>query len=79
MPHAPKGYRIVAALIPIDDDQPAETQPFGRQWRKMMFVENHIEEREMLRGGMNLVEKECTKLGKKLASSVRKVGGALPW
>ena len=74
-----KGYRIVAAVIPIDDDQPSAASPFSRPWRKMMFLENQVSVDEMQRNGTNTVERECRKLGKKLASSVRKIGGALPW
>jgi hypothetical protein len=44
-----------------------------------MFLENQVSVDEMQRDGTNLVERECKKLGKKLASSVRKIGGALPW
>ena len=74
-----KGYRIVAAVIPIDDDQPSAASPFSQPWRKIMFLENTVSAHEMQRGGTNLVERECKKLGKKLATSVRKIGGALPW
>lgn len=74
-----KGYRIVAALIPIDDDQPSAASPFSQPWRKIMFLENTVSADEMQRGGTDLVERECKKLGKKLATSVRKIGGALPW
>jgi hypothetical protein len=74
-----KGYRIVAAVIPIDDDQPATASPFSQPWTKIMFLENQVSVDEMRREGVNLVERECLKLGKRLAKSVRKIGGALPW
>ena len=75
-----KGYRIVAAVIPIDDDQPSAASPFSQPWRRIMFLENTVSAEDMQRQGTtNLVERECKKLGKKLASSVRKIGGALPW
>lgn len=74
-----KGYRIVAAVIPIDDDQPSAASPFSQPWRKMMFLENQVSVDEMERAGTHLVERECKKLGKKLASSVRKIGGSMPW
>ncbi len=74
-----KGYRIVAAVIPIDDDQPSAASPFSQPWRKIMFLEKQVSADEMQRGGTNLVERECKKLGKRLASSVRKIGGAMPW
>ena len=74
-----KGYRIVAAVIPIDDDQPSAASPFSQPWRKILFLENQVSADDMLRDGTNLVERECKKLGKRLASSVRKIGGALPW
>jgi hypothetical protein len=75
-----KGYRIVAAVIPIDDDQPSAASPFSQPWRRIMFLENQVSAEDMQRQGTtNLVERECKKLGKKLASSVRKIGGALPW
>ena len=70
-----KGYRIVAAVIPIDDDQPSAVSPFSQPWRKMMFLENQVTVAEMERSGTDLVEREC----KKLASSVRKIGGSMPW
>jgi hypothetical protein len=75
-----KGYRIVAAVIPIDDDQPSAASPFSQPWRRIMFLENQVSAEDMQRQGTtNLVERECKKLGKKLATSVRKIGGALPW
>jgi len=75
-----KGYRIVAAVIPIDDDQPSAASPFSQPWRRIMFLENQVSAEDMQRQGTtNLVERECKKLGKKLAISVRKIGGALPW
>ena len=74
-----KGYRIIAAVIPIDDDQPSAASPFSQPWRKMMFLENQVTVAEMERSGTDLVERECKKLGKKLASSVRKIGGSMPW
>ncbi|MFO0988691.1 MAG: hypothetical protein U1F37_15225 [Alphaproteobacteria bacterium] len=74
-----KGYRIVAAVIPIDDDQPSAASPFSQPWRRIMFLENQVSVDEMQRDGTDVVERECKRLGKKLASSVRKIGGALPW
>ena len=74
-----KGYRIVAAVIPIDDDQPSAVSPFSQPWRKVMFLENQVSAEEMERSGIDVVERECEKLGKKLANSVRKIGGSLPW
>jgi hypothetical protein len=74
-----KGYRIVAAVIPIDDDQPSAASPFSQPWRRVMFLENQVSVDEMQRDGTDVVERECKRLGKKLASSVRKIGGALPW
>ena len=74
-----KGYRIVAAVIPIDDDQPSAVSPFSQPWRRIMFLENQVTVDEMQRDGTDVVERECKRLGKKLASSVRKIGGALPW
>ncbi len=74
-----KGYRIVAAVIPIDDDQPSAASPFSQPWRRIMFLENQVTVDEMQRDGTDVVERECKRLGKKLASSVRKIGGALPW
>lgn len=74
-----KGYRIVAAVIPIDDDQPANASPFSQPWTRIMFLENQVSFDQMQREGTGLVERECQKLGKKLAKSVRKIGGALPW
>ncbi len=73
-----KGYRIVAAVIPIDDDQPSAASPFSQPWRRIMFLENQVSVDEMQRN-TDVVERECKRLGKKLASSVRKIGGALPW
>jgi hypothetical protein len=74
-----KGYRIVAPVIPIDDDQPSAASPFSQPWRRIMFLENQVSVDEMQRDGTDVVERECKRLGKKLASSVRKIGGALPW
>jgi hypothetical protein len=74
-----KGYRIVAAVIPIDDEQPSAVSPFSRSWGKIMFLENQVSVDEMRRKGTGVVERECRNLGKKLASSVRKIGGNLPW
>jgi hypothetical protein len=74
-----KGSRIVAAVIPIDDDQPSAASPFSQPWRRIMFLENQVSVDEMQRDGTDVVERECKRLGKKLASSVRMIGGALPW
>ena len=53
-----KGYRIVAAVIPIDDDQPSAASPFSQPWRRIMFLENQVSVDEMQRDGTDVVERE---------------------